>query len=337
MKKQNIASLIDSFSGLKALIIGDVMVDSYLWGNVERISPEAPVPIVAVTRRENRPGGAANVALNVKSLGAIPVICSCIGDDAAGREFLDLLSRENIPAEGMVVSKNRTTTVKSRIIGNNHQMIRIDEEVIKELTKSERNVLLLKIKELAVKYDADVIIFEDYDKGVITGELIEEVVAFAKNAGIPITADPKKKNFLHYKGVTLFKPNLKELREGLKIDLERPDRRELDNAAGELRKSLAIDTVLITLSEHGIYINNGKVKKIIPAHLRNIADVSGAGDTVISVASMCLALKLPPEQIAVISNIAGGQVCEKVGVAPVDKKQLVEELLAANSNSQRHK
>ncbi|MBL7882936.1 MAG: D-glycero-beta-D-manno-heptose-7-phosphate kinase, partial [Bacteroidia bacterium] len=216
-------------------------------------------------------------------------------------------------------------TVKTRIIGNHHQMLRIDEEIESPVNSKETEALTLKIKKLINDKKIDVIIFEDYDKGVITPSLIDNVVKLAKQKNIPTVVDPKKKNFMAYTGVTLFKPNLKELKEGLKLDFDANKTSELSKIVAEFIKKQKIDSALITLSEKGVYIHTQKSKALIAAHIRDIMDVSGAGDTVVSVAALCLALKLKPTTIATLANLAGGLVCEKVGVVPIDKKQLLNE------------
>jgi rfaE bifunctional protein kinase chain/domain len=316
-----------SFEKLNVLIIGDVMIDAYMWGNVTRISPEAPVPIVAVTKRENRLGGAANVALNIQAMGANPILCSVIGEDEKSNLFIQLMKEQKLSPSGIIRSKKRVTTVKTRILGSNHQMMRVDEEMEDPLSSKETKSLAELVKSLAKKHKADVIIFEDYDKGCITPELISDIVTFSNKQNIPTVVDPKKKNFMSYTGVTLFKPNLKELKEGLKIDFDHHATKELSAAVEKFIKKQSIDTALITLSERGIYVHNKKVKSLIPAHVRDITDVSGAGDTVVSVAALCLAAGLRPEQTAVLANLAGGLVCEKVGVVPVNKDQLLSEAL----------
>jgi rfaE bifunctional protein kinase chain/domain len=327
IKKEFIKETFKSFNDLNVLIIGDVMVDSYMWGKVNRISPEAPVPIVAIQSKEQRLGGAANVALNIQAMGANPILCSVIGVDYDGQHFLDLLKKQKLSQKGILKSRNRITTNKTRIIGNNHQLVRVDEEVEEDITPNETDQLLQLILFILQHDKIDVIIFEDYNKGLITPKLIKSVVEMAKKRNIPIAVDPKKKNFSSYKGVTLFKPNLKELREGLKLDAEDDNLKELQKAVSSFRVKQKIHTALITLSEKGIYTNSRSVKEIIPAHIRNIADVSGAGDTVISVAALCLALELHPILTAALSNLAGGLVCEEVGVVPINKGKLLEEAL----------
>jgi rfaE bifunctional protein kinase chain/domain len=327
VEKINLNSLFQKFNGLNVLIIGDVMVDAYYWGKVDRISPEAPVPIVAVDYSEKRLGGAANVALNIQALGANAIMCAPIGNDASGIDFVDLLKIHQLTDEGILTIENRVTTEKTRIIGNNYQMLRIDRETTNLISDDEQIQFFAQIKSIIEKSKIDVIIFEDYDKGAISEKLIQEVVELANSKGIPTTVDPKKRNFTHYKGVTLFKPNLKELKEGLKIDFDKKDKTQLEAAIDKLESVLKNKQTLITLSELGVYIKNGSEKHHIPAHHRSIADVSGAGDTVISVASLCLALNMPSGVIAEVSNLAGGLVCEKVGVVSIIKEQLLKEAI----------
>jgi D-glycero-beta-D-manno-heptose-7-phosphate kinase len=324
---EKIQDIFNAFNKLQVLIIGDVMIDAYMWGNVNRISPEAPVPVVSVTKKENRLGGAANVALNIQAMGATPILCSIIGDDDHSKTFLSLLKKQQLSAKGIVAIKKRPTTVKTRVISSNHQMLRIDEETENEINEQENNRFVALIKKLIVAQKVDVIIFEDYDKGCINATLIKNIVAFAKQKNIPTVVDPKKKNFMTYTGVTLFKPNLKELKEGLKKEFDQHNPKELEKSVDAFIKKQHIQTALITLSEKGVYIHQTKTKALIPAHIRDITDVSGAGDTVVSVAALCLAMRLSPINIATLANLAGGMVCEKVGVVPIDKKQLLQEAL----------
>ena len=323
-----IKETFEAFNKLNVLIIGDVMIDAYMWGNVSRMSPEAPVPIVSVNTKENRLGGAANVALNVKAMGGNPILCSVIGDDEGSKVFIDLLRKIKLNTEGILKSKERITTIKTRVIGNNHQMLRIDEEVETPINNKEADTLTFVIKRIINQKKIDVIIFEDYDKGCLSPLLIKTIVSFAKQKNIPTVVDPKKKNFMSYTGVSLFKPNLKELKEGIKLDFNHNNSKELGKVVAGFIKKQNIDSALITLSEKGIYIHNNKSKALIPAHIRNISDVSGAGDTVVSIAAMCLALKLSPVLTATLANLAGGLVCEKIGVVPIDKKQLLDEAIA---------
>ncbi|MFT6166852.1 MAG: rfaE bifunctional protein kinase chain/domain [Vicingaceae bacterium] len=325
--KSQLNGLFEKFNDLTVLIIGDVMIDSYYWGKVDRISPEAPVPIVAVEKKESRLGGAANVALNIKALGATPILCAVIGADEDGKELIALTKENGQTAEGLIQSNNRRTTKKTRIIGNNHQMLRIDGEDLHDLNTSEEASFFEKIQLILNSRKVDAIIFEDYDKGCITPSLIKKVVSLANEKAIPTTVDPKKNNFTNYNNVTLFKPNLKELKEGLKIEFNHRNQEELEASIAQLERTLQNKNTLITLSELGVFINSPKVKHHIPAHHRDITDVSGAGDTVISVATLCLALDQEPEMIAELSNLAGGLVCENVGVVPIEKADLLEEAI----------
>lgn len=327
VKKENIREIFKSFNNLNVLIIGDVMIDSYLWGKVNRISPEAPVPIVAVTKKERRLGGAANVALNIQALGANPILCSVIGVDNDGQAFLDLLKAQKLSQKGILKSRDRVTTIKTRIIGNHTQLLRVDEETEEDITGHEVQQLLTLISHIITHDKIDAIIFEDYNKGLINPKLISKVVELAKQKGIPTCVDPKKKNFNAYKGVSLFKPNLKELREGMKLDISGESISELQRAVSSFRVKQKMETVLLTLAEKGIITNSRKIKEHLPAHIRSIADVSGAGDTVISVASLCRALECNDILTAAIANLSGGLVCEQIGVVPVNKEQLLEEAL----------
>ncbi len=321
---KSIQDVFEAFKGLNVLVIGDVMIDSYLWGRVDRISPEAPVPILQVEKRDTRLGGAANVALNVQALGAIPYLCSVVGKDLDGDNFLELLTQHHLPTQGIYQSTDRITTIKHRIISGHQHMLRVDQETDKYILKQEKEALLEKIKTLLAQ--ADVVIFEDYDKGVLDESLIAAVVDLAKSKGIPTVVDPKKRNFLYYKNVTLFKPNRKEMKEGLKWDGELQDNKDIEAAVDELAAVLKSEMILLTLSEKGVFIKKSNQEaSITPAHIRKIADVSGAGDTVVSVAALCCALKLAPQKIAALSNLAGGLVCEQVGVVPIDKETLKKE------------
>lgn len=299
------------------------MIDSYLWGKVDRISPEAPVPVLNLQKREQRLGGAANVALNVQALGATPILCAVIGNDTEGDQLIKLLEQNNLSTAGIIQSANRVTTIKHRIIAASQHVLRVDSEIDTEITTEERNLLLAKITSLLK--GTNVVIFEDYDKGVIGQELITETIKLTKANGIPTVVDPKKRNFMFYNGVSLFKPNLKELKEGLKVDFKGNLLDDVKNAVTELKSKLSLEGALITLSEHGVYIDSNNEQVQIAAHKREIADVSGAGDTVVSVAALCVALNLKPALIAGLSNLAGGIVCEHVGVVPIDKEALKSE------------
>jgi len=327
IKKEHIRELFKSFANLNVLIIGDVMIDNYVWGKVNRLSPEAPVPIVSVQQKEMRLGGAANVALNIQALGANPILCSVIGADLEGTAFLDLLKKQKLSPKGILKSRQRPTTIKTRIIGNNHQLVRVDEESEEDISPNETQNLLTLINYIIHHDKIDVIIFEDYNKGLITPKLIQKVVELAKQKSIPVCVDPKKKNFNAYKMVTLFKPNLKELKEGLKLDVDDMSISELQKIVSSYRVKQKINSILVTLAEKGVIINTRTTKAHILAHIRKIADVSGAGDTVISVAALCEAMQCDPILTAALANLAGGLVCEEVGVVPINKSRFLEEAL----------
>jgi rfaE bifunctional protein kinase chain/domain len=299
------------------------MIDSYTWGKVSRISPEAPVPVVNVIRRESRLGGAGNVVLNIASLGATAVICSVIGDDAPGRELQKIILDANLSTDGLIVEPGRMTTVKERIIAGSQQVVRVDSETENSISLSSQQALLAHIR--GSISDVDVIIFEDYDKGVLNAELIRSVISMAKENNIPTVVDPKRKNFFAYQGATLFKPNLHELRDGLGL---MPTDFDADHLAETVRKfklSQEFTGVFVTLSERGVYIDFENDQQLIPAHIRQISDVSGAGDTVISIAACVLALGGSTEQIASLANLGGGLVCESLGVVPINLALLRKE------------
>ncbi|MBC8152782.1 MAG: D-glycero-beta-D-manno-heptose-7-phosphate kinase [Bacteroidetes bacterium] len=315
--------LFDAFNDLRVLIIGDVMLDAYVWGRVDRISPEAPVPVVTVNRREVRLGGAGNVLLNVQALGAEAIICSVIGTDDAGDKLITELNSRGLSCNGLIRSESRITTIKERIIAGSQQVVRVDTETDKYITPDERTQLVEKAKELIPT--CQVVIFQDYDKGVLSAEAIADITDFANAHHVPTVVDPKKRNFMAYHNTTLFKPNLKELREGLKVDVNAGDPASFLEAVDLLKEKLNLKGALITLSERGVFIDYNGEQVRIPAHTRQISDVSGAGDTVISIAACCVALRQPPRLIAGLSNLGGGLVCESVGVVPIDKSRLKKE------------
>lgn len=318
-----VREIFEGFKNVKVLVIGDVMVDAYIWGRVKRISPEAPVPIINSTGREFRLGGAANVALNLHALGARPILCAVIGADHEGERFRERLRVRRITDEGIVTSKSRPTTMKTRVVSGYQHIVRIDSEIDTPLNQTEETQLLDRIYSLMD--DADVIIFEDYDKGTITEKIITKVIQRAKEKNIPTVVDPKKRNFHNYKGATIFKPNLKEMVQGLKLD-EKPKKiPEIMKALELLHEKIGSQVVFLTLAEKGIVVKSDAEDIHVPAHVRTISDVSGAGDTVISIISLCKALGLSTEFSAQLSNIGGGLVCEHVGVVPVNRTQLLEE------------
>lgn len=320
--------LFKVFSGKKVLVLGDVMIDAYLQGRVTRISPEAPVPIVDICERYYRLGGAANVALNIQSLSATPILCSVIGNDEKGRIFGRLMAEKQLDTSALITSESRRTTIKYRVVGNRLQMLRIDEEDRHPLNETEETEYLSVINKIIDNQEIDAIIFEDYDKGVLTKNVIRTVVNWANERNLIVTVDPKKRNFHHYQGVTLFKPNLKELWEGVEVSLKDYSEEEIHKVMKAFAIENSINLVFTTLSERGVALYDRCNDRFYtqPAYLRKISDVSGAGDTVISVATLCLTAGLSEVQMAQISNLSGGIVCEHSGVVPVPIRQMETEI-----------
>lgn len=301
------------------------MLDAYVIGTAYRISPEAPVPVVNVQKKENRPGGAANVAVNLKSLGAQVSMCAVLGNDEEGNLLLSALEKAGIYTDGIIKDETRNTTTKTRVVAGNHQMIRIDSENCEPVNQNILNRLVKYVQSKIEKKQCDVIIFEDYDKGLLNESFIQKVLEIANYHKIPVVVDPKKNNFFSYKKVTLFKPNLKELNEGLNVSIPKNNISAIRHAVKKLNQTLRAETIMLTLSENGVLLYTSNTFKHIKAHSRQIADVSGAGDTVISVAALCVATKVKTDFMAELSNIAGGLVCEKAGVVPVNKDELFKE------------
>jgi len=318
--------LFDGFATTKIGVVGDIMLDTYWWGGVDRISPEAPVPIVSLQRKETRVGGAANVALNLRSLGAPTTLFAVVGKDTEGSDLNLLLKAEGIETQYIYSSASRVTTNKVRIMGRNQQMMRLDHENTHDINEAESKVLLDNFYAYVEKEQPALIILEDYNKGVLTPQIIEAMISYCNQKGIPTAVDPKQKNFLAYKNCTLFKPNLKEVKEGLKMEIPSVDLIHMQKVHQALQAALHHTISFITLSEHGVYYAQEDKQQLIPTHIRNIADVSGAGDTVIAVASLVYACTKNMALAAEIANIAGGLVCEIVGTAPIDKNILAAEV-----------
>lgn len=318
---------LPDFSGLRILVIGDVMIDRYLHGRVERISPEAPVPVIRLEREENRLGGAANVALNVNALGAEALILSVIGDDENGRTFEQCVRAAGLRTDGLVVSNQRQTTLKTRVLAQNQQLLRADREDTHPLNETENEKLLARFRELLATGTIDLIILQDYNKGCLGVTNVEAILTEAEKHDIPTAVDPKKDNFWLYRRATLFKPNLREIRDQIDFPLS-PTLTSLDRAAAIIRQKLDNRFTMITLANHGVYVENGKHSARHPTQERQINDVSGAGDSVISVAACGLAAGLPLSELAILANLAGGQVVERPGVVAVNLDQLQNEYAA---------
>ncbi len=326
LQEKAFKDLFEGFNHTKIGVIGDIMLDTYWWGNVDRISPEAPVPIVNLKRKELRVGGAANVALNLRALGAPTTVFAVIGNDLEGKDLKGLLEAEGIQTKYIHTSTDRVTTNKVRVMGRNQQMMRLDHEQTNDVNAAEEAQLFKNFCAYVENEQPALIILEDYNKGVLTASLIKSVIDFCNQKGIPTAVDPKQKNFLAFKGCTLFKPNLKEVKEGLKIEIPQINPAELLKVHHALHEQMAHSISFITLSEHGVFIAGDSSHSLIPTHIRNIADVSGAGDTVIAVASLVYAASKDMVLAAEMANIAGGLVCELVGTAPINKTVLSAEV-----------
>ena len=322
----NVQHLFDNFKNKKILVIGDVMLDRYMIGSVQRISPEAPVPVVELQKEEERLGGAANVALNIISLGAEVVLASVVGNDNYGQRIIELCLQNKIDSRTILKLDSRPTTVKTRILGNKQQLLRVDYEMKEYLNEEDENQFLNHILS-SITNEFDAVIFEDYNKGLLSEKIIQKLIKACKKNNIVTAVDPKLKNFFAYKGVTLFKPNLKELREGTGKSFNFPaDKSDFEGAVTLLNQQLQNTYTFVTLSENGVAITDHNQMNYIDAHIRNISDVSGAGDTVIAVATLCLCSGCSMKEIAQISNLAGGLVCEKSGVVSIDNNELFDEV-----------
>lgn len=322
---ENIQQLFDDFESVKVGVIGDVMLDTYVWGAVERISPEAPVPIVSLDHKEQRIGGAGNVALNLQSLGAKAFVLSVTGEDEEARCLNGLFAESGINTGYCFQSPSRITTNKTRIISRNQQMMRLDAEITRDLNPEEEEHLLQNLQRFLRTEQPQIMILEDYNKGVLTEGLIKSVITLCKEAGVLTAVDPKRKNFFAYRGVDIFKPNLKEVREALNLLAAETELPVLQSIHNELNRLLQHRISFITLSEKGVFYQEGAHGAQIPSHLRNIADVSGAGDTVIAVAALVYAVRQNPYLMAEVANIAGGLVCEIVGTAAINRQTLLHE------------
>jgi rfaE bifunctional protein kinase chain/domain len=321
----DIKEVFKKVAALKVGIIGDVMLDTYMWGNVERISPEAPVPIVSLQKKEQRIGGAGNVALNIQSLHAQAFVITVTGDDEDAKQLNALFSSSKINTKYSFCSADRITTNKTRVISRNQHMMRLDAEIINDLSRDEEEKLINVFENFVQSEEPDVVILEDYNKGVLTEAVIRSVISICKKKNIVTAVDPKRKNFFEYRHATLFKPNLKEAKEALNIITSDVDVALLKNIHSELHHLLQHDVSLITLSEKGVFYQQETSSEIIPSHIRNIADVSGAGDTVIATAALVYTATRDVHLTAEIANIAGGLVCEEVGTVAIDKIKLYHE------------
>lgn len=327
--EQRIKGLLDSFVGKRIAVVGDLMVDSYYWGTVSRVSPEAPVPVVDVISESVRLGGAANVANNIQTLGGNPILIGLIGDDHPGEMFLDLMRQQNLNDEGIVTDISRPTTIKTRVIAHSQHVVRIDNESKADCPDQLQHRIID-----AVKYkihEIDGIILEDYNKGVITKDTINEIVAVARKYGKIVTADPKFNNFFEYKNVTVFKPNKREAEEAIGNRIRTED--DVIRAGERLLAALQADNVLMTRGEEGmtLFEKNGAVSHM-QTLATNVQDVSGAGDTVISTLTMALAGGASIREAAELANCAASVVVGAVGIVPIQADQLIESALSLTNH-----
>jgi rfaE bifunctional protein kinase chain/domain len=321
--KERLVYLKNAFNGLKIAIVGDMMLDCYFRGEVKRISPEAPVPVLEVDNEFYRFGGAANVALNILKLGGIPYPVGVIGNDNDGRIFLSLAEDSKLNLSGLFTDADRPTTTKTRVIAHNQHVVRIDKESKKNLSNDIENKLFTYIESNIT--DIDGIILQDYNKGVLTPTLIEKITLLASKKNKLITVDPKFNNFFLFKNVTVIKPNRKEAEDVLGMKLKNVD--DITNAGNKILEKTKAKYVILTLSEEGIAVcEKNKTVKRMPTQAQVVADVSGAGDTVISTLTMALAAKADILEATYLANYAGGIVCEEVGIIPIQKDKLFDTL-----------
>jgi D-glycero-beta-D-manno-heptose-7-phosphate kinase len=321
--KAELLSLIGLLQKKKVVVIGDVMLDVYIKGAVARISPEAPIPVVEINEDDKKmPGGAANVAANITALGGRAVIIGAIGKDTAGKELLKELKKRKVDTSGMLELPDRPTTEKTRVIAQTQQVVRIDREVKSSLTDKQQDQVVQKA--LRALQDADAVIFEDYNKGLLTPKVIRKVVAAASARKKITAADPKFHNFFEFKGVTVMKPNMKEMTEALGPEA---DGETFETIGFKVMKKLACKSLVLTRSEHGMTLfEQGLPPRTIPTVAREVFDVSGAGDTVIATLTLALTAGASLLDAAALANYAAGIEVEKLGVATVSAGELRQRL-----------
>lgn len=316
--RDRILGLLEGAKDRRIAVIGDAMLDVYLRGDVERISPEAPVPVVRVRERRYALGGAANVAQNVAAIGAECDLVAAIGNDAGGETLRSMMAAIDADSSSLVVV-SRPTTTKTRIVARAQQVVRVDEEEDVDLEGEEVERLLKAVG--AAVAQADALVLEDYNKGVLVAKVIQEAITAAKRRDLPIVVDPKYKNFFHYRGATIFKPNRRELEAalGASVDLEHPD------TLPQTLRRLGVENLLLTLGERGMALisPDGEVMRV-PTVAREVYDVVGAGDTVTAYLAAVLASGGTTVEAAVIANYAAGVEVGKLGAATVDPEEVLE-------------
>jgi rfaE bifunctional protein kinase chain/domain len=331
--QHRLRAVCDGMKGKRVAVIGDVMLDRYLWGRVNRLSPEAPVPVIDLDREQSRPGGASNVAQNIHSLGGRPLLVGVVGDDATGRELAGILRESGLSTEGLFTDASRPTTTKTRIIAHSQHVARVDRETREPIGPAVTKAICSFIE--SGLGDIDGIIFEDYNKGVIGRELISTITGLARGRGIPVAVDPKFDNFFDYPGVTVFKPNKHETEEALGLKLS--DAAGCEAAGRSLMAKLRPKNILLTLGDQGMMLfeEDGSVSHV-PTKARKVADVSGAGDTVIATLTMGLLGGATMREAASLANFSGGIVCGYVGIVPIDREELMKTVLAEINHGAPH-
>ncbi len=322
----------ESFTEQNIIVIGDTILDRYFYGRADRISPEAPVPVFDLNKQQVCLGGAANVALNVHHLSASAHLITVVGDDHHASSLKELLAEHNLSTTGLITDKSRCTTVKTRLYAQGQQLIRVDEER-RHLISEEIENLIVQALEIELKRAPhSSIILQDYNKGVLTKSLIHSIINISQSYQSKVFVDPKHSNFWEYENVFLFKPNLKEFEDAILIKQDLQSLEALIQAAEKLKSKMSVRSLVVTLGSKGIFISTPEINKIIPTQPRSIADVCGAGDSVISTLAVALSAGIPAINAATLANLAGGQVCEHLGVVPVQLEQLLEEweLLSKN-------
>jgi rfaE bifunctional protein kinase chain/domain len=319
-------STLDRFAGRRLLVLGDLMLDEFIWGEVRRISPEAPVPVVEVRRESQHLGGAGNVVSNLLALGARATIIGVIGADAAGERLRDQAQERGADVTGLVVDSSRPTTLKTRIVAHSQQMLRFDREEKRAITSATEEMVIEHFHSAASSVEA--IVISDYEKGALTPKLLRAVIEEARSLQIPVCLDPKLKNWSHYVGVDVITPNQLEAERASGIEIT--DEASLMAAARWIRDSLECRDVLITRGEHGMGLLDATGRLThIPTVAREVYDVTGAGDTVIATLALALAAGAPIDEAAVIANQAAGIVVGKVGTATVSRAELIEKMKGA--------
>jgi len=322
LSRQRTAALLESARDAEIAVVGDLMLDRYFWGQVTRVSPEAPVPVVDVENETYHLGGAANVAANLTTLGVRALLCGVVGDDTSGRMLRQVAADAGLDASCIAVSRDRPTTVKTRVIGNNQQLLRLDREVRSDVSASDADAIVATLDNHA---NLRGIVLADYNKGLLSSALIERVLKLAASRGIRTFVDPKHNNFFSYKGAFLVKPNRKEAQDVLGYVIQSDD--DIVRAGRELLERLECENVLLTLGASGMMLfeRDGNISSV-PTKAQAVADVSGAGDTTIATLAAMIAGGSSVREAAALANVAAGVVVEVPGIVPITREALLNAL-----------